>query len=304
MPTFGDYNYDLINVDQARITGYIGSTTDVVIPDTLDGYPVTAIGANAFEGKGLTSVTIPNTVTSIGNFAFRSNSLTSIVIPDSVITIGSSAFRSNSLTSINIPTSVTSVGSSAFQQNSINYLAINHSYGIAHSAFMDNPFSLGVAINVNIVNTVGSYPFQNCNLQNRLTFGPNVTLIPANIGYNAGLTSIIIPNTINSIGISAFRGNSLISVIIPSSVVSVGTNAFQNNNISLFTVLNATTTFSTFTSGVLHENPGGIIRGWPDSTAKTLADSYAHYVFEELTLPVPIDNSPQSKLSICVGIGI
>lgn len=93
MPTFGDYNYDLINVNQARITGYIGLTTDVVIPDTLDGYSVTAIGANAFEGKGLTSVSIPSSVTFIGNSAFRSNNLTSLIVPGSVNTVEANAFR-------------------------------------------------------------------------------------------------------------------------------------------------------------------------------------------------------------------
>ena len=282
MPTSGDYNYDVINVSQANITSYIGVATDVVIPSTLDGYTVTAIGANAFKSKSLTSVTIPDGVTSIGTDAFRYNSLTSITIPSSVTTMGQYAFATNSLA----------------------YLEINHDYSIGECAFSSNPFSTGVVVNADITSTVGLYLFRSCNLQDRLTFGATVTRIPNNIGFNAGLTSITIPNSVTSIGAGAFQDNSLTSITIPSlvtsigasafqsnsltsitlpdSVTSVGTNAFRSNSISLLTVWNSATAFSTSISGVLYENPGGIIRGWSGSTAQTLADSYAHYTFDAI----------------------
>ena len=75
------------------ITGYnIEGGLDVVIPSEIDGKKVTAIGASAFESKGITSVIIPNTITSIGEGAFRYNKLTSVIIPSSVTSIGYSAF--------------------------------------------------------------------------------------------------------------------------------------------------------------------------------------------------------------------
>ncbi len=69
-----------------------------------------------FECKGLTSVTIPNSVTSIGSSAFEHCSgLTSVEIPNSVTTIGKSAFYDCSgLTSVTIPNSVTSIGDYVF----------------------------------------------------------------------------------------------------------------------------------------------------------------------------------------------
>ena len=55
----------------------------------------TEIGANTFENKNLTSVTIPNTVTVIGKNAFKGNQLTTVSIPDSVKIIASGAFTGN-----------------------------------------------------------------------------------------------------------------------------------------------------------------------------------------------------------------
>lgn len=78
------------------ITG-VGSilSTDIVIPSTYNGLPVTAIGDSVFAGCGtIKSITIPDGVTSIGNYAFEfCTSLTSIIIPDSVTSIDSYAFN-------------------------------------------------------------------------------------------------------------------------------------------------------------------------------------------------------------------
>ncbi len=73
----------------------IGTCTDteLVIPPTYEGIPVTAIDDMAFFNcDHLTSVIIPDTVTSIGRFAFSGQSLVSISIPDGIQSIGHGAF--------------------------------------------------------------------------------------------------------------------------------------------------------------------------------------------------------------------
>ena len=69
--------------------------TDVVIPSTIEEYPVTTIRDNAFQNKGLTSVEIPSSVTSIGDSAFNYNPLTSITIGNQNATIDNCAFGEN-----------------------------------------------------------------------------------------------------------------------------------------------------------------------------------------------------------------
>ncbi len=104
------------------ITGYVCSTIAVNIPDTINGLPVTRIGAEAFRAcSSLTSVIIPNSVTSIGDAAFSGCvSLTNVAIRSSVISIRSGAFsecsslvtldlKGNGLTHFTFPDGLTSL---------------------------------------------------------------------------------------------------------------------------------------------------------------------------------------------------
>ena len=127
-----DVSYSGISITEYSIEGGL----DVVIPSSINGKQVVAIGNDAFSSKQLTSVTIPNSVTSIGNSAFENNQLTSITIPDSVTSIGNGAFENNQLTSVTIPNSVTSIGDWAFRNNQLTSVTIPNSVtSIGNDAF-------------------------------------------------------------------------------------------------------------------------------------------------------------------------
>ena len=94
--------------------------TEISIPDTHDGKPVTAIAPGAFESnKTITSVEIPASITTIGENAFKScGSLTTVTFVENsqLQSIGFSAFVGcKSLTSVTIPNSVTHLGDGALR---------------------------------------------------------------------------------------------------------------------------------------------------------------------------------------------
>jgi hypothetical protein len=77
------------------ITKYKGKSKNVIIPAELNGKTVSKIASNAFKGKKLTSVVIPDGVTTIEKFAFANNHLTSITIGKNVVNIDVEAFANN-----------------------------------------------------------------------------------------------------------------------------------------------------------------------------------------------------------------
>ena len=106
--------------DAITITDYdmnIGGI-DVVIPSTIDGKTVVAVGVKAFEGKGIISVIIPNTITNIAEAAFQNNQLTSLLVPNSVVEIGVGVFYNNNLTSVIIENGNVSIDCEVFGSNS------------------------------------------------------------------------------------------------------------------------------------------------------------------------------------------
>ena len=112
-----DFKYTIEN-DAVIIKKYIGSDTEVGIPEKIEGKPVTEIASFTFSDcKRLTSVDIPNSVTKIGSYAFYyCEKLTRVDIPNSVTEIGEFAFsHCESLKSITIPASVTDINKLTFQ---------------------------------------------------------------------------------------------------------------------------------------------------------------------------------------------
>lgn len=163
-------------------------TGDLVIPDTLDGLPVTAIGEGAFyEVVGLTSVQMPETVTSIGPGAFYCcTGLQNVNLPDGLTEIGESAFyQCEALKEIHIPDGITTIPDSCFAL----------CYSLTELTFPKN---------LEVIETQAFY------------------------GSATEMDTLVIPDTVTEIGELAFYyWDRITTVTIPASVRKMGDYVFD-----------------------------------------------------------------------------
>jgi len=252
-----DYCYVMWDDTTAMITHYWGPMGDVVIPDALDGHPVSVIGPGSFHSRSLWSVVIPNTVTLIGGGAFDENPMTTVTIPDSVETIGDYAFAFNDLTSVDLGEGVTLIGRNAFSRNELSSLVIPESViRISQNAFEENfltSLDLGHHVVVietaaflgnqlptltipDSVDTIGDYAFVNSPITS-LTLGSSVRTVGESAFAGDPLGSVTLPASIQTIGPRAFSSTSLTTVTIPAAVEEIGDGAFDGNPLTTVTML-------------------------------------------------------------------
>ena len=230
--TSGDYTYTVLENDTAAITRYSGKDETVVIPETLDGYPVSAVGEEAFMHCSLlTSVTIPDGVTAVGDYAFYAcEGLVSVVLPDGMEKIGDMAFGGcPALASVTIPDGVKTIGNDAFFGcKGLTSIVIPDSVEtIGNSAFGDCSGLTSVTIPAGVKN-IGEFAFNFCKGLTSVTLQNGCAAIP-DFAFSdcKSLVSIEIPDSVRSIGTRAFWDcSSLTSVEIPDGVTAVGWEAF------------------------------------------------------------------------------
>lgn len=222
---------------------------DIVIPHSVqDGgivYTVTGIGSHAFYScHFLSSLSIPNSVTSIGKNAIDNcQSLTSLTIPNSVTSIGSFALSfCRGLSSISIPNSVQIIEDGLFYEctglNSISIPNSVTSIGDYVFTLCPNLNSIDVATdNTSFTSIDGVLYTKDAATIVRCPEGKSSVLIPnsvKSIGDKAfnnctGLSSILMPDSVTSIGFLGFGNCSgLSSISIPNLVTSIGVRAFYN----------------------------------------------------------------------------
>lgn len=133
-----------VSDNKATVTGYLDEPQgDMNIPDSLGGFPVKAIGPNAFEGcSKITEITLPEGMESVGESAFK----------------GCSALKA-----VTIPATVTAIGDGAFAQSGqavlkVYYGSFAHDYVIANSLpyeLIEEP-NFGIVEELQLVDSAGN----------------------------------------------------------------------------------------------------------------------------------------------------
>ena len=195
------------------------------LPDSIN-----SIGQYAFSGcVSLKSINLPSNITVINDYTFeKCKNLTGIIIPKNVDRIGVSAFEyCSSLKNIVIPDSVSYIGHFAFGSctNLANYEISNCKLILSPAAFYGCTKLSSVTIPDN---TSFSEVFDKCSNIKKVTILDGAKNI-ADYSFTVNTVSeIIIPDSIETIGCSAFYNCSNIKMVIPNSVKSVGSYSFYN----------------------------------------------------------------------------
>lgn len=201
------------------ITKYTGTESTVILPSTINSWPVTKIGEAAFQDNTtITSVTIPGSVTEIGANAFAGSNLTSVTYGGdwSNLTIQS--------------------GNPAVQ-DAANEQLFDFEFILNNTAVIVTNYKYkGTAADVTIpsryegkpVTTIGRAAFFNSAVTS-VTIPDSVTaILDGAFEKCSELTNISIPNSVTSIGLSAFAHcTSLKSITLPSSLSTIGNFAFD-----------------------------------------------------------------------------
>ncbi|MBE6814806.1 MAG: hypothetical protein E7522_05080 [Ruminococcaceae bacterium] len=203
------------------------SLTSVTIPKS-----VTTIGRHAFANcTALTSVTIPKGVTAIGSNAFYyCTALTSVEIPESVETIGDYAFKyCAALTLVTIPGSETTIGKDAFYGCTKILLFVDKDNTNVKDYATDNNINYVVDGSGELEKLTFTPIYKEADNENSEITGYSVTARDKTISGALTIPSEFNGKRVTKIGNGAFANcESLTSVVIPDSVVSLGEMAFYS----------------------------------------------------------------------------
>ncbi len=226
-----DFRY-WVKSNQVTIVKWLNKNkSEAIIPETIEGKPVTTIADLAFYKTRVKKVVIPDSVTSIGDGAFikcdqynkkddlnylgnsknpylylaetANRDITTAKIDENCRFIGEEAFQNcKKLTNVTIPDSVISVDNNVFTgcenlvynvKDGLKYLgnSENQYYYLAGTTSTDMT-TAQIDVNCRII---GSYAFQDCTKLTNIAIPNGVITIERAAFYNCGIEKIEIPDS-------------------------------------------------------------------------------------------------------------
>lgn len=252
------------------ITKYTGTESTVILPSTINSWPVTKIGEDALkDNTTITSVTIPANVTEIGSNAFAGcTNLTSVtyggdwskltiqsgnpavqdaanaplfdfefIPPDNTAVIVIRYRYKGTAADVTIPSRykgkpVTMIDHAAFHDSAVTSVTIPDSVtSISDEAFINCPKLTNISI-PNSVTFIGFSAFNSCTSLKSITLPSSLSTIQSSAFYNCGnLETIRIPVSVTFIGNYAFAGcPSSMTVTYPGSKTQWDDNITKGSN--------------------------------------------------------------------------
>lgn len=220
-------------------SGKTYAPTSVILPES-----VTAIGANAFDGKELragklTEIEFSKHLESIGDYAFRDAGLKSVSLPSSVKNLGTGAFAASeksagTLENLTLSKGLKEISKDAFANQHLKKIVIPEGITEIQEGAFQNSHVKEVALPDGL-QVIGERAFQNHQLQ-VLTIPDSVTRVDSEaFAYTDAdqqytLKSLKMGSALETIGQRAFAGNKLDEFILPESVKVLPEDAFTGGS--------------------------------------------------------------------------
>lgn len=266
---------------EVTITDYIGTSEHVLIPDTIDGLPVTALADKAFYEKHVTTVVVPDSVTEIGDLCFSGdNYLVSLTLPDELAELSYAALESCfRLMDFDLPQGLKKISGSALQYNyylthltlpsslteieQLNFIGL-HGLQSLTLAEDDAAFKLDET-NGLLMTADGTrllHCFSDISPAEEIILPEGMkTIDPFAFHYDVTVEKIVLPEGTETIGLLAFGiCPKLTEIVIPASVTAIGVMEGQAGSGSI----------TSFAQNVLVTPEGSPAWDWAQKTGVTV----------------------------------
>ena len=201
------------------------------------------LGQSKADREKINTIVLPNGLTRIGDNAFLQASVTNVEIPDTVISIGTNAFWNCNTIQTTLPASVQELGATAFYGTFVVNVDANSPYFCSEEGgkilynkdkttlYQVSQDCTGNFTIPSTVTTINDFAMNGCaKVTGELAIPDSVQTIGRSAFESPGFTSLTLGNSVKEIGVSAFykcdkmTGN----LIIPTSVTTIGENAFAS----------------------------------------------------------------------------
>lgn len=206
--TYEVYTDSVTHEQGATIIGYTGTLPEkLVIPETIDGYPVRTINDGVFSEAPIKEVVLPGTMLYLNTVAFELNeTLETVTIGEGVKSVWRAFNFCSKLKSVTLPSTLEEIGFRAFAQTALESV--------------DLPAGL---------KTIGEEAFFNSHLQTINLPEGLERIDDGAFQNNESSGRLIIPTSVTHLGSSCFRGNNFSSVIILPEDIDIWTYSFDRD---------------------------------------------------------------------------
>lgn len=230
------YTYTVYE-DHVVLEKYLGNEETVVIPDMIEGKPVTKIGKDCFElNKTIKTVVLTANIECIGKYAFDGcDNLGEVYGGEKVSILCASAFaRCENLRRVEIGNKLEQIGNFAFRNcESLTSLATQENIlYIGYCAFSDSGLERFV---FNKEALIDGSAFKNTKwIQNQ----PEEFIIYGDgnlIGYNGTNKEVVVPDEVKVLNDGCFQGATDMNIYIPETVHTIREFAFVHGvNVNVY----------------------------------------------------------------------